>query len=242
MSSGICGTTAFRIMSVLSTDLDSPSSIPRSAVSVFSQPPFHAMDCSTRPIRPNAPTHGFSRGCSSRWGSVSIQILSLPCGAPTARAGMQCHSASCPISAKAPNTSGAPRTSIPATFSSRILGCPTMRTARRIYQNSPERSPASPAPFPANDMSWHGKPAVTRPTGPRAEKSAVVTSSYCGTPGQCLPRTLRAYGLISQNATVWKSPARSSPRLKPPAPANKSRTFNSTSPATPAQSLPAPQS
>src|SRR5215510_5710524 len=45
-----------------------------------------------------------------------------------------------------------------------------------------------------------------------------------GTSGQCLARTRRQNGSISQNATV-RIPARSSPRLKPPMPLNRSRTF-----------------
>lgn len=50
-------------------------------------------------------------------------------------------------------------------------------------------------------------------------------SSYIGTFGQCFANTRRQNGSISQNATVC-IPARSSPRLKPPMPLNRSRTHN----------------
>ena len=139
---------------------------------------------------------------------------------------MQCHSVSYPIEAMAPSTEPIPLSSKAATFSSSSLGRPTMRTVRRICQKSPERSPDKPAPFPASERSWQGKPAVTKSTGPIDPNSAVVTSSYCFTSGQCLANTSRGNSSFSQKATVSKPPVRSSPRLKPPIPENRSRTLS----------------
>lgn len=150
--------------------------------------------------------------------SATIQTRSRSWLPPTALAGMQCHCVSYPTWASAPRTAPIPLLSNSATFSSSSFGRPTMRTVRMTCQKSPERSPASPAPFPASDTSWQGKPAVTRSTGPQCSKLAVATSSYCGTSGQCFANTRRGNSSISQNATVSKPPVRSRPREKPPMP------------------------
>ncbi|CAA6832068.1 Uncharacterised protein [Acinetobacter baumannii ATCC 17978] len=52
---------------------------------------------------------------------------------------------------------------------------------RAISDQSPERSPSIPAPFPADEMSWHGKPPDITSTIPcHGFPSKVVMSDQIG--------------------------------------------------------------
>lgn len=151
---------------------------------------------------------------------------------------MQCHSASYPISARSPRTrpnhppgrpDGPP--SRFETFSRMMNSGRRSPASRAISDHSPLRVPSPmPACAPATLMSWQGKPPVMTSTAipSAARRSAVssLTSLYCLTVGQCFASTARQNGLISQKATVSKPPVRSRPRLKPPMPENRSRTFS----------------
>lgn len=146
-----------------------------------------------------------------------------------AEAGIQCHSESYPISVSDRKTSSNPRERRALTFSiTAYFGLVSLMILCNS-NHSPLLSPDNPAPFPARLMSWHGKPPqITSGRIPSVESLSAVrvrTSSYCGTSGQCFLSTARQNGSISQKATVC-IPARSSPRLNPPMPLNKSKTFN----------------
>ncbi len=85
----------------------------------------------------------------------------------------------------------------------------------------PERSPSSPAPFPAPLTSWHGKPPQSRSTRGRvAVLPTVRTSSCLSAFGQCLASTARQNGSISTWNRTGPRPARSRPRSRPPIPEN----------------------
>ena len=45
--------------------------------------------------------------------------------------------------------------------------------------NSPERSPAKPARFPATERSWHGEPPAMMSTGGRSVPFSWVMSPIC---------------------------------------------------------------
>ncbi len=158
-------------------------------------------------------------------------------------AGMQCHSASYPISAKSPRTLSSPLPSNAETFYRITYRGRSSPVRRAISDQRPERSPSMPAPFPATLMSWQGNPPVITSTViPSCLSLSPVnslTSVYCGTSGQCLASTLRGYASISQKATVLKPPVRSSPSENPPMPENKSSTC-SVKPLTPQASTAQP--
>lgn len=148
------------------------------------------------------------------------------------------HSASYPRSAKSPRTRPNHAPGCPLGPARRFATFSTMRkrgrsspTNRAISDQRPERLPASPSPFPATLRSWQGKPPEITSTGPTSSPRNVVTSSKQGTSGQCFASTRRQNGSISQNATVSNPPVRSSPRLKPPIPENRSKTFSALTPA-----------
>ena len=88
------------------------------------------------------------------------------------------------------------------------------------------RSSSAPRCFPAWDQGWHGKPPTMMSTLPSPSVGMVRTSSKIGTSGQCLRRTAWQNWSRSQNATVRKGPADSSPRLNPPIPLKRSRTLS----------------
>ena len=81
----------------------------------------------------------------------------------------------------------------PGTFSQTMYrgrtdrtGCPSRMPASRISftilicsMNSPERSPASPALFPATERSWHGLPPITTSTGGASRPEIFVMSPRC---------------------------------------------------------------
>jgi len=144
---------------------------------------------------------------------------------------MQFHSASYPISAKSPSTFPNQDPRSPAsrfgTFSTITYLGRISLTSRTISLHSPLRSPLMPDWAPATDKSWQGNPPVITSTDPlNCSPSNSFTSSYIGTSGQCFLSTFCGNGSISQKATVSKPPVRSRPRLKPPMPENKSKTFN----------------
>lgn len=143
------------------------------------------------------------------------------CGAPMEHADTIDHSASYPILAKSPRTVPIPRSSSAATFSTTTYLGRSSPMRREKDDHRPDRSPPIPAPAPAWLMSWHGNPPQMTSQGTPAK---VVTSPWIGTAGQCLRRMAWQYGLFSTNWMV-RIPARSSPRLKPPIPEKRSRTF-----------------
>jgi len=102
------------------------------------------------------------------------------------------------------------------------------QTMRRYSNHSPLLSPSRPRPEPDVERSWHGNPpqmtSTEIPSSRRTSAVSSLTSPYCFTPGQCFAKTRRGNSSISQNATVSKPPVRSSPRLNPPIPLNRSRT------------------
>jgi len=107
-----------------------------------------------------------------------------------------------------------------------IANCGWISLMRRWYSNhNPLRLPDKPAPRPTALMSWQGNPpAMTLTCSFISLAFSLVTSSKIGTSGQCVLRTERQKGSISQKATV-RIPARSRPRLNPPMPEKRSRTF-----------------
>ena len=127
------------------------------------------------------------------WGScASIQMLFLTCGAPTSSAPSTSHSASYPISARSPRTLASPRPTSKGEFSRNANSGRTSLIIRCISRQRPERAPSMPAPFPAAEMSWHGKPPDTTSTRPRhGRPSKVRTSSQTGK-GESKPSFCRA--------------------------------------------------
>lgn len=101
------------------------------------------------------------------------------------------------------------------------------RTIRKTSRHRPERVPLPmPAPFPALDTSWQGKPPQRASMRPHRSRTARVVSermsSCIQTPGQWSERTQCSSVSISQKPTVSKPPARRRPRAKPPMPENRS--------------------
>lgn len=121
----------------------------------------------------------------SAWGScASIQMRFRTCGAPTSSAPSTSHSASYPISARSPRTLASPLPTSRGEFSRNANFGRTSLIIRCISRQSPERAPSMPAPFPAAEMSWHGKPPDTTSTRPRhGRPSKVHTSSQTGKGG-----------------------------------------------------------
>src|SRR5262245_44555866 len=103
-----------------------------------------------------------------------IQILSLLCGAPTALAGIQCQQLLYPISARSPRTVDSPRPSRAATFSTIAYRGRTSPIIRANCDHRPLRSPARPAPFPAEALHRHHRP-------PRGAKFALGVVDRDGT-------------------------------------------------------------
>jgi hypothetical protein len=92
---------------------------------------------------------------------------------------------------------------------------------RRANSNQrPLREPSIPARFPAWLRSWQGNPPQMRSTGSSSDPLIFVMSPCRFTSGQCFASTRCANGSIStcQRQTI---PARSSPRSRPPIPANR---------------------
>lgn len=169
------------------------------------------------------------RTVSVEW--ATIQTLSLECGAPTAEAGIQSQTASYLSAKRSPRTVPIPRPSKLATFSTMMNCGRTSPMIRRYSSQRPDRAPLMPDRFPAVEMSWHGNPPQMTsmsviPSRRRVSALSSRTSSYIGTPGQCLDSTRRQKGSISQNATVSNPPVRSSPRENPPMPLKRSSVFS----------------
>lgn len=166
-----------------------------------------------------------------------MKTRSRICGAPTAAAGMQCHSASYPNEASVPRTASSPRTSNAETFSTTTYRGRRSRTMRANSNQRPDLSPASPAPLPAKLMSWHGNPPAMTSTLQSSSPLGgnVFTSSWRRTSGQCFASTRRAKGSISTCHLHWR-PDLSSPKSMPPIPANRLpnvSTFSITAPPWP---------
>lgn len=152
------------------------------------------------------------------------------CGAPTEHAETSDHSASNPRSERSPriHPNASASLSSPRTFSTRMLGqVPPLasRTASTAAMNQghPQRSSPTPSPSPEWLNGWQGNPPATsriRRTGWLAHhRGKVRTSSCCATSGQRRRSTRRRNGSFSTCARQL-SPARSSPRSRPPMPEN----------------------
>jgi hypothetical protein len=117
-------------------------------------------------------------------------------------------------------------------FSAKTRGGPTSSMTRSIWNQSPERSPASPSPLPIALMSWQGNPPVTTSIRPlHGLPSKVQMSSQIGnrssTPSRCrCNRISLGKGLISTAATVVQ-PSSFEARTPPPAPAKHANSRNS---------------
>lgn len=145
------------------------------------------------------------------------------CGAPTAAAGTQSHSASYPLSARSPRTLPSPSSETKlrraVTFSTKTNRGRSRRTIRAYSLHSPDLSPASPRRSPAMLRFWQGNPPqMMSVVG--ACSSISLTSSYCVASGQCLARTRRQNSSVSQFHTVRAPVAHSSPSSRPPMPLN----------------------
>jgi hypothetical protein len=85
--------------------------------------------------------------------------------APTARAGMLCHSASYPSAAKSPRTRPSRiRRSNSATFSTMTKRGRSSPIRRAYSRHRPLRASCSPERSPASDMSWQGNPPQMQST------------------------------------------------------------------------------
>lgn len=91
---------------------------------------------------------------------------------------------------------------------------------RVASKNNPLRLPSNPARLPATDKSWHGDPNVMTSTGGRSAPLTVATSPQRGTVGQWWARVCWQCGSHS-TCHPHSHPAASSPRSKPPTPANR---------------------
>lgn len=108
----------------------------------------------------------------------------------------------------------APALSSPLTFSSRTIDGRSTPMACATYAQTPVRLPARrPLRAPAQDTSWHGKPAVRMSTGPAAAQSAAVMSPKLGTSGKRWARIFAAPGSLS--ATQTSSPPRTDSTAMP---------------------------
>lgn len=117
--------------------------------------------------------------------------------APTSSAPSTSHSASYPISARSPRTLASPLPTSKGEFSRNANFGRTSLIIRCISRQSPERAPSMPAPFPAAEMSWHGKPPDTTSTRPRhGRPSKVHTSSHIGKGGS-MPSFWRASSTLA---------------------------------------------
>ena len=151
-------------------------------------------------------------------------------GNPTASAPSTSHSASYPISARSPRTLASPRPTSKGEFSRNANSGRTSLIIRCISRQRPERAPSMPAPFPAAEMSWHGKPPDTTSTRPRhGRPSKVRTSSQTGKVGSS-PSFCRASNTLadqgsSSTAQTVRNPSSSLPSIPPPAPAKRCSSF-----------------
>ena len=161
---------------------------------------------------------------------ATIQILSLWWFAPMSPAPSTPHRASNPIEAKSPRTAPSPLEVSIGEFSTNAYWGRTSWMMRAISRHIPLRFPSIPAPFPAELMSWHGKPPDTTSTIPlHGFPSKVCTSSQIGkggrSPSFCLAHnTLAGYCSHSTAQTV-RHPRSFPPSIPPPAPANKANSF-----------------
>lgn len=105
-------------------------------------------------------------------------------GNPTASAPSTHHAASYPMRARSPRILASPLLTSRGEFSRNANSGRTSLIIRCISRQRPERAPSMPAPFPAAEMSWHGKPPDTTSTRPRhGRPSKVRTSSQTGKGG-----------------------------------------------------------
>jgi hypothetical protein len=166
--------------------------------------------------------------------SATIHILSLRWGAPALLADNTPHVASYPTEAKSPRTTPSPREVRIGEFSTNTNRGRTSPTILAISLHNPLRSPSSPSPPPAQEMSWHGNPPDTTSTIPRhGFPSNVRTSSQIGNgckhPSSCLAlRTVLACSSYS-TAQTHLHPSSLPPSIPPPAPAKSANSFNCSS-------------
>lgn len=143
------------------------------------------------------------------------------CGAPTSLADIGIDRHAYPSSSKSRTMTSCHLRAPSVTFSTTTQRGRSSLMMRANSRHRPERFPARPAPFPAPERSWHGKPPQMRSTGARVARPTVHTSSNRFASGQCLASTALQKGSFSTCQSVGPSPAHSSPSSKPPIPANR---------------------
>ncbi len=192
-SAATLGTCPFPRAAMRSMSSASPSTTRPKSGSAFHHPDIDSSIArALAPANASAPFRDKPRACCMPWGGhrpctacPMIHIRSLWCGAPASQAPRTPHSASYPISASSPRTIPSPRRVSIGEFSTKTIRGATSLMILRISDHSPDRSPLSPAPFPALLMSWHGKPPQTTSAIPRhGLPSKVVTSSQMGKRGR----------------------------------------------------------
>ena len=98
---------------------------------------------------------------------ATIQIRSRLCFAPMSAADITPHRLSYPIAVRSARTRSSPLVTSIGLFSTNAYLGRTSPIIRAISLHIPLRSPSSPSPFPATEMSWHGNPPDTTSTIPR---------------------------------------------------------------------------
>ena len=140
------------------------------------------------------------------------------------------HFASYPSAVRSPRTRSSPRVTSIGLFSTKTYLGRTSPTTLAMCAHIPDRFPLIPTPFPAAEMSWHGKPPDMTSTMPRhGLPSKVCMSSQIGKGGKnpsfCLAHsTLAGYGSHSTAQTV-RHPSSFPASMPPPAPANRASSF-----------------
>ena len=153
-----------------------------------------------------------------------MNTRSLLCGAPTAAAGMTCHSASNPTLAKSASTSLNPIDKCPRTFSISAYRGRKLQMASNIFGHKC-RGSVLPPRLPAVLNGWQGYPPQITSGRSTFVQSICFMSPKFGTSGQCFFNTLQANGSIS-DCQITFMPARSNPKSKPPMPLNNEPTVN----------------
>jgi hypothetical protein len=174
-----------------------------------------------------------------------MKTLSRRCGAPASAADTTCHSASNPRSARSPSTAPSARRADSSPLSPRhhghgsmLLSAPALRRPRTFSRrtscgrstsiavatqdHTPVLVPArSPFLAPAQETSWHGKPAVRISTGSTASQLTAVMSPRFGTDGKRRARIAAAPGSLSATHAGSAPSTACTARSRPPYPVHR---------------------
>ena len=126
-----------------------------------------------------------------------------------------------PAATRSAATTSSPRVTSCATFSMMTIAGRSSRTIRAMSNQSPERAPASPSPFPATEMSWQGNPAQMMSTRSSCSDPTLRTSLYLFASGQCFASTPRHHASISTCQSTSPQPAHWRPRSIAPMPVQR---------------------